>query len=206
MASTKTDFKRRFPKVGRCCCCCAPKVSVYVCTIILIVFYVIGIFFSGLSLNKFGTYTSSVTNILSKVELVVPICVTISLILLLIGIEKRNKVFMNQFKIVFFIYLIYSLFSFIYGIYLFNNDEYVKESIKTLKNTYKEANMPNLSELPDEFYQNSIKNSMKFYIVEVIVIYALFVYYYLSTCSYIEDIEEGANDENDIRNLENNEY
>ena len=37
MADNKSGFKRRFPKVGKCCCCFEPKISVFVCTIIFIV-------------------------------------------------------------------------------------------------------------------------------------------------------------------------
>ncbi|KAG4104267.1 hypothetical protein H8356DRAFT_1029523 [Neocallimastix lanati (nom. inval.)] len=206
MANTKSDFKRRFPKVGKCCCCCEPKVSVIVCTIIFIIWLGLGAFYAGISFNIVDKYNTSTTSIISKVLIVINICVLISLILLLVGIIKRNITFMNQFKFVFIIFIISQLFNYAYSIYLFNDDEYIGNAIKTLKKTYKQNNLQGFYEIPDEIYRRSLKSSMYYYIVEYLIILALIVYYYLSTCSYIEDVEEIANEENDTRKLENNEY
>ncbi|KAG4104263.1 hypothetical protein H8356DRAFT_1371320 [Neocallimastix lanati (nom. inval.)] len=206
MANTKSGFKRRFPRVGKCCCCCEPKVSVLVCTIIFIIWLGLGIFISGISLGIIGEYKSTTVNIMSKVSTVIDICGLISLILLLIGIEKRNTTFLNQFKIVFLIYVISQLFGYTYRIYLYNTDEFIEESIKTMKETYNKYTTSILFDMPDEYFRSTLKRSINYYIVEAIIIFALIVYYYLSTCSYIEDVEESLNEENDTRKLENNEY
>jgi len=206
MADNKSGFKRRFPKVGKCCCCFEPKISVFVCTIIFIILLGLEVFFSGISLSIIGEYIFTSTNIISKVFMILDICLLISLILLLVGIEKRNTTYMNQFKIVLFIYLVCDLLGFAYNIYLYNTDEYIEESIKTMKETYKNFNTPVFKDMPDDFYRRSVKRSTNYYIVEAIIIFALIVYYYLSTCSYIEDVEENLNDENDARKLENSEY
>jgi len=55
------------------------------------------VFFSGISLSIIGEYIFTSTNIISKVFMILDICLLISLILLLVGIEKVNK-FSSQLK------------------------------------------------------------------------------------------------------------
>ncbi|KAG4104266.1 hypothetical protein H8356DRAFT_1303972 [Neocallimastix lanati (nom. inval.)] len=211
MANTKSDFKRRFPRVGKCCCCCCcePKVSVIVCTIIFIIWYGFGVLFAGIVFNAIDKYNTTSDSIISKGFILLNACALISTILLLIGIIKRNITFMKQFKIVYLIYIICQIFNLVYNIYLYNDDEYIENTIKIMKENnkknnsqiMKENNIQNNSqkiyEIPDELYRRAIENSMNNFII---------VYYYLSTCSYIEDIEEIANKESYSRQLENNEY
>ncbi|KAL6600814.1 hypothetical protein U3516DRAFT_669754 [Neocallimastix sp. 'constans'] len=98
MANTKSGFKRRFPRVGKCCCCCEPKVSVIVCTIIFIIWLGLGVFYAEISFNIVDKYNTTTTSIISKVFIVLNICVLILLILLHIGIINVNK-FNTQLKI-----------------------------------------------------------------------------------------------------------
>jgi len=82
---------------------------------------------------------------------------------------------MNQFKFVFIIFIISQLFNYAYSIYLFNDDEYIGNAIKTLKKTYKQNNLQGFYEIPDEIYRRSLKSSMYYYIVEYLIILALIV-------------------------------
>jgi ABC-type multidrug transport system permease subunit len=115
---------------------------------------------------------------------------------------------MDQFKIVFLIYLIIQISSYIYTIYLVNKEEYFKNSTKVYKETYGKNNSylsQQVEEKPDEFFEYSIKQTIYFNVIGNVIISAILIFYYLSTCSHIEDIEELIYKEKNARILENNE-
>jgi len=85
---------------------------------------------------------------------------------------------LNQFKIVFLIYVISQLFGYTYRIYLYNTDEFIEESIKTMKETYNKYTTSILFDMPDEYFRSTLKRSINYYIVEAIIIFALIVNIY----------------------------
>ncbi|KAL6600281.1 hypothetical protein U3516DRAFT_844804 [Neocallimastix sp. 'constans'] len=198
MADTKSGYKRRFPRIGRCCCCFSPEMSVTVSSIILIVLLILCIIYS-ISFNIGMMDTTSII-----IDYTVIVCVIISLIVLVIGVKKSKSSFMKQFRIVFLLDLVYEIYGIITYFIKVNSDEFIQETLKIMKDSYKTMNMEN--QLSEEMLINNIKRSFRVAMIEYIIISIIMIYYYLSTCSYIEDVKEKQFEEKDIRNLENNEY
>jgi len=215
MSSDKNTvtFKRRYPKLGKCvfCCCCTPKSSVMACTILLLIFEVYGIlsyFLNNVNIDvrTFGTIyeiTFYTTKVLS-------VAAIISYILLLFGVAKVKFAFLNQFKIFYVFYLIYGIYSIVIAFFLYSNDAYINKTVEVTKQQYTKLLTPyrnGLVDLPsDEELRSTVKSMGMRTMSLTSIVFLLYVYYYLTTCSYIEDLEEEDAKTNEVRNLEDNNY
>eukprot|EP00833_Pecoramyces_ruminatium_P005218 jgi/Orpsp1_1/1179250/evm.model.c7180000068609.1 len=211
MESIKNNgkFKRHFPKLGKCvcCCCCSLETSVKVCTYIVIVLVLLALSSDASSLSSFDEVKFNfIEKLLTYISLVLYVVVCVSLILLRIGISKIKIPFLDQFKYIFLPYVIFSLLSIIYSFSLVYNDEYMKKEVNKLKNEYKELGLETEMDTSYEALSKSVKNDTLGALGIAIVIYGLLAYYYFVTCSFIEDLEEGALGEKDFRKLEENQY
>jgi len=214
MASEKNagTFKRRYPKVGKCCCCCGSKESVMICTVIALLFEVYGILTSLINsseekeiMNTFNTFFK----IIAYVSKVVSAAAIISYILLLFGISKVKFPFLTQFKIFYIFYLIYYIFSIIITGVLMFDDEYVNKIVEYTKKKTQEiysTSYMNQSQVSDSQLRDTVKSTASLTILFSCFIFLLYLYYYLSTCTFIEDLEEKAIEEDETRNLEDNNY
>ncbi|KAG4104277.1 hypothetical protein H8356DRAFT_1419716 [Neocallimastix lanati (nom. inval.)] len=165
------------------CCCCLPlKPAVKLCTWMMIIFLIISLIFNiiffGISFGSILSY-------------IVYIIVIISLITLLIGISKVNLPFMNQFKIVFLLFLVFQTVMMIWDLKKKFEDRIVYSNVngKQYKHT-----------IPSEY--GTFKKILL--IILAIVDFLIMLYYYIATCSYIEEVEENVEDIEKSRRLERN--
>jgi len=157
-----------------------------------------------LDIGSFGTLYL----ITSYVTMAVSVAALISYFLLLIGINKVNFAFLNQFKIFYIFFLIYDIYSAVVNGFLLSNDKYIDKMVELTKYQYidivyaEDVDMVNEEEKVKDLIKSSGRTSLFF----SFVFFILILYYYLTTCSYIEDIEEKEIEDNEARNLEENNY
>lgn len=201
MTINKNHFKRRFPKMGKCvcCCCCDPEMSVKIGAFIIFVYLGIsGIFDYGYS-SKYEYINSFYNDIVLYTGITVIIITCISLFLLINGINKVKNLYLNQFKYVFIIFLLYFIFMGVNKSIVFFDEKYIEFKMKQLK-IFNKSNV--------SYSNNQIRNEIIIINYVTLIIYAfifiVMVYYYLTTCSFIEDLQEETMIEDDYRDIENN--
>jgi len=208
MTTKKTEYKRHYPRIGQCvcCCCCTPDTSVKIATAILLIANALTILVSIKNYPILDQLSFDETvKIFNYVSLVMSIIVCISYILLLVGIDRINFFCLNQFKFVYLIYLLFCLASSIYTYTLIYNEDYRKQQIEIIKEEYSNSDLLKSYEFTTDELSDSIRRSATSTLAGCIVGILILAYYYLTTCSYIEDLEEKAVAENDVRDVENNE-
>jgi len=163
------------------CCCCLPlKPAVKLCTWMMIIFLILTLIFNLIF------YGFSFAMIISYI---IYIIVIISLILLLIGIHKVKMSFMKQFKLVFLLFLIYQTIMMIWDLKRKFEDRivYSTDNNKQYKHT-----------IPSEY--STLKKILL--IILAIINFCIMFYYYIATCSFIEEVEEDVEDIENNRRLE----
>eukprot|EP00833_Pecoramyces_ruminatium_P006103 jgi/Orpsp1_1/1180135/evm.model.c7180000072264.1 len=181
MAKSNGNFKRHYPKLGKCicCCCCSRDTAVKVSTYILLIFEIYGIIYNILNSFPHNNLTdyNVVTKVMTYTTFAFSIIISISYILLLFGINKVKPLFLNQFKIIYLIYLIYSICSIIYLYILVNNDDYIKYQIDVINKQYEEEGIIyssiNRIDREDTRIINSVKNGSILAIFTSISLYGL---------------------------------
>ncbi|ORX65300.1 hypothetical protein BCR32DRAFT_297771 [Anaeromyces robustus] len=189
MTFNKNDYKRHFPRIGKCflCCCCDSEMAVNAGAVLLLVYIGIMLVFNYGYLPINENTNNLFINIMNYVDEAVNIIACISLLLLLIGIKKVKNLFMNQFKIVFLLYWICEIVLYSIVIKFYFSEEYINSQIEIKKQQYKNENF-------NTYDNNKIKTHvMKTTYISLFilfVLYMLMLYYYLTTCSFIEDLQE----------------
>ncbi|ORX64657.1 hypothetical protein BCR32DRAFT_297989 [Anaeromyces robustus] len=207
MAYNKKEFKRYYPRVGKCLCCCclSPERSAEVTTFIVLIIMGLGALFEyGIIPYNENNYINSeiaYNNIIRIID-IIP---CISLLLLIIGIYSVNRILLNQFKIIFLLFLIYEAVSIVYILKLYFSDKYMNEQFELFKSQY-EFNGVNLEGMTytDEEIKSKVIDSIYSSVTIITVTYLLLIYYYLTTCNFIEDLEEDDVINKNFRALENN--
>lgn len=210
MGANNNGFKRRFPKMGKCicCCCCNPEESVKTGTIILLILTALGLVLEfGLFPSYKQSYDSMYYSINNYVGIAFSIILVISLFLLYLGIKKVNNLYLNQFKIVFLVYLVYEIISFFIALKIYYSEDYIETQVQILKeqNEQFQEYFNGYTYVQDEDkLRQQVKQTTASTIFSLIITFGVMVYYYLTTCSFIEDLQEEAYEEDDIRVLESN--
>ncbi|ORX56635.1 hypothetical protein BCR36DRAFT_409827 [Piromyces finnis] len=188
--------RRIYPKIGQCCCCCclSPESSFSMCNALMII-YLLG---SPIVMYILEFNIKNIFNISLLVCFSISVIAAVSIIMLTIGASKVNLSHMNQFKIVFLIYILLILASSIVTFCQSFNETYLENGLIEYR---KEKNYNHMkdNEVKDYIKKNSLIMSG--------IIFGLFLvlaYYYLCTCSYIEDIESNIKEEFNIRKMESN--
>ncbi|ORX84931.1 hypothetical protein BCR32DRAFT_265970 [Anaeromyces robustus] len=183
--SSTTIKKRHFPKLGRCCYCLSDKASVIVSTLLVLVWLVL----SNIYLSKVDVY--------GILEIIAAVITAISLILLLIGVNKVNLTFLRQFKYVFLIYIVALFLIVILYLTRLFSDSFRQKGVAELKKKPNYSNKSNKGVEHIFTYTWILSTSIR------IIILILIIFYYFVTCSYIEDVEQRVGEEYSIRDFEN---
>jgi len=163
-----------------CCCCLPQKPSVTITTITIILSLIIAIIINLIFYGFKG---------LMVFIYIIYIIVIISLIALLIGIYKVNKPFMKQFKVVFFLFIIFQTVLMIYDIIL-----RFKDTIETQYYGGKKI---------EHVVKSNLSTFLKIIIVILAIInFIILICYYIATCKYIDIVERDAEDIDRRRRLE----
>jgi len=80
---------------------------------------------------------------------------------------------MKQFRIVFLLDLVYEIYGIITYFIKVNSDEFIQETLKIMKDSYKTMNMEN--QLSEEMLINNIKRSFRVAMIEYIIISIIMV-------------------------------
>jgi len=209
MTKNSENYKRNYPKFGPCCFCCSKRTSALTSTAILLILEVVGTIYD-LASSQYSTLISynTIVKVLTYITLGFSIIIAISYILLLFGFSNRKSFCLNQFKIIYLIYLIYCIGNSIYQIILFYDNKYVEYYVKTIleeqKESFKTFEINEYSFMSENEIRRSFETGRVYGIFAAIVSFIILIIYYLATCSYIEDLEEEAFEEKQSRNLENN--
>jgi len=187
-----TDTQRFFPKIGQCLCCFnfSSYTSFIVSTFIVIVFtsleFLVCLYYVIYNHDRYYIFIG-----------LVALIAIISNILLLIGAKKKNRIYMRQFMIVYFLYLAVATLGTIRLIgrmYLYNNNE---EFYKEQNDLFIVSNKNNgyYSTYNDEQIKGYYQNQYFIRIILSIVFLIIVIFYYMINCSYIETIEENIKKE-----------
>eukprot|EP00833_Pecoramyces_ruminatium_P018880 jgi/Orpsp1_1/1192912/evm.model.d7180000096875.1 len=180
---SKTTTKRHFPKIKKCICCFCmlPDTSFKVCTSIVMLYYLISLVFNVMlyGFDKSSTYSEIIMGCILK------------------------SFYMIQFIIFFAIYLIYVLFNLI-AIVLscirFNKDsEYHKTMINDIES---QSDYNDIIKQYNGKSENYINYNFKIAIITSIIELIIMLYYYLVNCSYIEEMIEFVDHEDEFRQAE----
>jgi len=128
--------------------------------------------------------------------LLVSILAAISVIVMMIGVNKVKLSYMRQFKFSYLIYLLLMLAASIYiGIQAYN-ESYINDAFKEFR-----KDSSNEKKTDDEV-RRAIKFSALMMAIFIFAFFLVSAYYFLCTCSFIEDIEECIGEEYKVRDFE----
>ncbi|KAG4104275.1 hypothetical protein H8356DRAFT_1029533 [Neocallimastix lanati (nom. inval.)] len=123
------------------------------------------------------------------------LCFLFSHILSVIGALKSNISYLIQYDIVFFLLVLFELFNFVRYLIYIKSNEYIENSLKTLKDTNNLSNIE--SKYLDKFLIQSLNLPLMITVVEFAIILFLMVNSYLISCNddekLIEDILKKKN-------------
>ncbi|ORX84932.1 hypothetical protein BCR32DRAFT_265971 [Anaeromyces robustus] len=182
MPSNEEKRSGCFPRLNSYwCCCCIPlrpgvKLSTWMIIISIIVSMIYNMIKNGFDFGLVVIY-------------IIYFIVLISLILLLIGIHKVNLPFMKQFKVVFFLFLVFQVVLMIIDLHRRFSD---KKFYTTINGKQYEHIEP-----------NTLGWFKKLLLICLAIInFLILLYYYVATCSYIEEVEDDVKDYVNNRRLE----
>jgi len=199
---------------NKCCCCLSKKTSAIVCSVIMLLIYL----YATYSNTKAATETNFLMDTIGfkKIHYILDICmsaiVSITLIVLLIGIVKDRVPLMKPFNIIFLIYIILNI---IYSVYIFIK---LRMFLKNLSSKDVEKYNDRLEELNLEIFDfnhiyryhsytmdefKELVNTVSYsYIPSLIISTIINTIYYITTRNYIKSVENEEKEVEDIKNME----
>jgi len=199
---------------NKCCCCLSKKTSAIVCSVIMLLIYL----YATYSNTKAATETNFLMDTIGfkKIHYILDICmsaiVSITLIVLLIGIVKDRVPLMKPFNIIFLIYIILNI---IYSVYIFIK---LRMFLKNLSSKDVEKYNDRLEELNLEIFDfnhiyryhsytmdefKELVNTVSYsYIPSLIISTIINTIYYITTRNYIKSVEDEEKEVEDIKNME----
>jgi len=180
-------FKISFPKINTCFCCCCFSIdfSVKLSTVILILWFIIVIMYN-------------LYNELFNFVILMYMIVIYSAFIFFTGISRQKSFLLNQYLVVFFIFLIYYLYYCISTIVAsFSVTGYRDELVENIKVFVKDAS--------PEKMNTYLKIVRILIIIFTLIPYSVYIYYYIVVGSYIDSIKEDIEDKSIMmREIEEN--